>query len=217
MVVDPNEVARRRDSGTVVVCGSPRGMTSVVAYTLYELGLYLGARVGAKNYEDQDLLDLMPAASAPDHAGSLDTPAFRDAVALRDQSHERWGFKIPHAAAYVDQLEGLLRDVIFVVCLRNPVAVAQSVVNREPGMTFDAERLLEIGTRPIRTIQQLQTMNSPFIIVDMDAVRRMPGVYLEELSTQLGLKGDLASIKETISTPGYKAANERPGTTLQPQ
>ncbi len=27
---------------TLVVCGAPRGMTSLIAYTLYELGYFMG-------------------------------------------------------------------------------------------------------------------------------------------------------------------------------
>lgn len=219
MVVDPDRLSERVGQESLVVCGSPRGMTSLVAYALYECGYHLGDRIGAKNLEDQEILERLPAADSPENAASITSSDELSSIFnQRNARHERWGFKIPHSAAYVHQLESMLRRPVFVVCVRNPVAIAHSVIKREPDMTFTAERLFEISERPLRVINHLMEMQeSTFIMVDMDAVTRSPGVFLEEITGLLNIQGDLTRIKKAISTPGYKRPSEREGVTLQAQ
>ncbi|MCC3244759.1 hypothetical protein LG047_05395 [Methylocystis sp. WRRC1] len=197
---------------TLVVCGSPRGMTSAAAFSLFELGYFIGNRLGAKNFEDQDfLLEIPPRKTG--HAVNLsDRESFLSLLKERNLAHSRWGFKLPHATAYVDQLSALLRNPVFVVCVRNPAAVARSVVAREPKMSFTLPELLEIGLRPLQAINLLlDDGNCPLIILDMDEIRRAPGLFLKELSTVLKLSGDLTRVKEQLSMPGYKPGSPRPG------
>ena len=211
------ELEKRVGKETLVVCGSPRGMTSVVAFSLYELGLFLGHHLGAKNYEDQDFLQAIPP-KAYLKQNLTNRSDFNNLICSRNEKFQRWGFKLPRASEHVESLIDALRNPVFVVCVRNPMAVARSVSNREPHFNGDLTKLFNIGTSYFQAIDVLLADNSvPSIFIDMDMVQRQPGVFLQEISAALKLKGNLKEIRDQISRQGYQESKPRDGIVFKKQ
>jgi hypothetical protein len=201
---------------TLVVCGSARGMTSLVAYTLYSLDYFIGERIGSINYEDRDIKKAMPNVRGEHNIKALmHHDPFLQLVASRNYEHARWGFKLPYATFYIDQLRTLLRNPVFVICVRNPVAVARSSFQKHPDKNFTFETLFGKGIRPIRAIEKLMhsEMNG-LIILDMDEVRAKPDRFLAEFTKLLQIEADTRSIESAIADASYKESPAKQGVTF---
>lgn len=204
-------LAARVGTETLVVCGAPRGMTSLVAYSLYQMGYFLGDDLNPRNYEDNDVLNAMPPARWFYYRQIDKRPQFRDLVARRNQNHLRWGFKLPHATGHVPGLIRALRNPVFVVCVRNPVAVARSVANRERPFNGRLRTLHNIGISYLPALDTLlKSRTVPTVMINMDAVEHSPGIFLKELTGALELTGDLDAIKARIKVKGYKEITSPP-------
>jgi hypothetical protein len=194
---------------TLVVCGSERGMTSLVAFCLYNTGYFIGEFLGPDNHEDLEFMAAIPHPSQqvrPLAKGRLPT-----LIEKRNLAHERWGFKLPRAAFHVRELDPLLRNPVFVVCVRNPVSVAKSILARE-AKGFELLHLMSIARRPFDAIEAVITETAaPLLIVDMDQVSRSPGVFVNEIAAALRLEGDFSEIGRAISQSGYKRSAARDG------
>ncbi|SFD64594.1 hypothetical protein [Roseivivax sediminis] len=215
LVTNPGLLASVVGTETLVVGGPARGMTTVVSYSLYELGCFIGANLQMHNLEDLDMMRALPSRTLfkrPLHRRK----AFRKLVEERNGSHTRWGFKLPRAAQYFHEMPDLLRNPVFVLCVRNPVAICRSVVKRDASVQGDinaAYRNAKLWVPAMDFLMESDTV--PAIIIDMDEVRRDPRVFLEELTRTLQLSGDLDAISQKLSAPGYKRAEERPGVTMR--
>ena len=208
----PNRFFDMRDRATTVVCGSQRGNTSAVAYALYNMGFFLGEQIGSRNYEDIDILNLLP---DPALKAKFDEAEFSDMVAARNEKYERWGFKIPHASGYIPELAKILRDPVFVICFRNPAGVMRSIINRETSR-FRIEAMLRVAARPLEAARAVNVTSAPALLIDTDAVIRNPEVFVQEISELFQLENDPA-IVEGLSSPGYKPSPPRDGVTLRNQ
>jgi len=115
-VVFLSDAERTRPQRTFVTFGTPRGGTTMVAGILRLLGLWIGEDL-PNNGEDQAFnLDT----HRDDPEGFIARlPA---EVAARDARHDRWGWKYPRAAIYLDDLLGRLRAPSLIVVLRDPLA-----------------------------------------------------------------------------------------------
>jgi hypothetical protein len=196
------------------ICGSQRGNTSIVGYALYNCGYFLGERIGSLNYEDADVLKLIP---DPASMVQFSEETFSEFVGARNAKHERWGFKLPHASGYVLELSSLLRHPVFLMCFRNPVGILRSISEREQ-KRIPIERMLSIAARPAcAALELVQATEAPVILIDTDRAAETPGVFLEELCKAMALSGDLVAIRNAISKRGYKRSLPREGVTLLPQ
>lgn len=209
LVHRPDRLDQIIGTETLVVCGSERGMTSLVAFFLFNTGYFIGEYLGPDNHEDLEFMSAIPHPSQqlrPLGEGRL--PAL---IEKRNNAHERWGFKLPRAAFHVKDLDRLLRNPVFVVCVRNPVAVAKSILARE-AKGFELRHLMSIARRPFDAIEEVITGTAaPLVIVDMDQVSRSPDAFVNEMTTVLRLQGDLAKISQIISQSGYKRSAPRDG------
>ncbi|WP_374302943.1 hypothetical protein [Paracoccus sp. (in: a-proteobacteria)] len=217
MIVNDEVLGERLGQETLVVCGSPRGMTSLVAFFLYESGYFIGNTLGAKNFEDQEVLKLVPPAEIT-KAPLVERPGFAELVQNRNETHARWGFKLPHASGHVEALKASLRSPVFVFCVRNPVATARSIVRYEAQHSFTAGRLMDIATRHFAgLVAMCNDSETPSIFIDMEAVKQHPAVFMDELAKALRLPAPTAALRDKISTRGYKTAEPRDGITFKPQ
>jgi hypothetical protein len=186
---------------TLVICGPGRGGTSVVAYVLRRAGYYLGEELGSENHEDLDIL-----------AAIRNRSQMKTIIAGRNQQHKRWGFKIPLAVNHIHWLVDVLRNPIFLVAFRNPVAIAKSLVRRDEryadttlyklGSAFEhGLHKMELGAA------QVLIAEAPSILIDVDAargnasrlVRDLTSVFVPDVSEELA-----RAIASDIGAPGYK-------------
>ena len=202
---------------TLVVTGAPRGMTSLVAFSLYECGYFLGESLGAKNFEDQDFVKAIKPLELSKKP-LRDNKLLLDLIAKRNLEYQRWGFKLPHAGSRINELKTLLRNPVFVICIRNPLSTAKSILKYEPKRTFTASQLLDIGTRYYTILFKIaETNESPAILVNMESASRSPDSFLVELSSILSLPRPDNKLSCKLAIPGYKTATPRSGVTFIPQ
>lgn len=214
MVVNPDKLARVVGSETLIVTGPARGMTSAVALTLYELDYFIGANLQMHNLEDQDMLRALPSREIFRRHLRYRKP-FRAIVEKRNAAHSRWGFKLPRATHYISEMPELLRNPVFVLCTRNPVAVCRSVMKREPDVKGGLSAAYRNAKQWVPAMDYLMRSKAvPSLILDMDCVQRVPNVFIQEFSRALQLSGDFESIVKKISKPGYKRVKEREGVTM---
>ncbi|WP_136441738.1 sulfotransferase [Pacificoceanicola onchidii] len=200
---------------TLVVCGAPRGMTSAVAFTLYNMGYFLGDILGPVNYEDMEFMDALPLPSSK--TAEPETGPLPDLIARRNAAHLRWGFKLPRATFHIETLNRLLRNPVFIVCVRNPVAVEKSMSKRS-NRPFEYKRFLQESKRPLDAIDAvLSGTDAPLLIIDMDQVGRDPDAFVEEFSELLGVDTDCSAIAEQLAAKGYKSSEQRDGVRFMMQ
>jgi len=182
---------------TVVIVGSQRGGTSMVAGTVREMGINLGPRLGL-NHEDPQFL-------------RQDVDYIRSMIRERNASLDTWGWKMPHTIDYIDQIEADLRNPHLIVVWRNPLAVAVSQTNRSDadihtGLAFSANRISAM-------VEKIQSLQSPILLVNydqaikdkegfIDSVAKFVGVDVSEEMRQncLGFIDPKAGYKQVSST-----------------
>jgi hypothetical protein len=200
IVVWPGDLARVLGNETLVICGPGRGGTSIISYILLSLGYYLGEGLEA-NHEDRDIL------------AAIGLPSRMEAiVADRNLRYQRWGFKIPIAVHHVDWLASALRNPVFLVVFRNPVAIAKTVLKRDPTFTGAGPRnlvtALEHGFRKMELGTQVVMTRAPSILIDVDAARGTPEQLVRDLVSLFAPNTSdevVEAIADEIGAAGYKS------------
>jgi hypothetical protein len=186
---------------TLVICGPTRGGTSVAAYVMLKLGYFLGDHLNQGNHEDLKIL-----------AAMNDRVLMTAIIANRNQRLNRWGFKIPEASHHAEWLAGALRNPIFLVVFRNPVAISKTILKRDPAVNSDLAGLawtFQHGLRSMEAGTQVLMTEAPAILFDVDAARGTPELVIRDLASLFALSASEQTIEEIareIRVGGYKSA-----------
>ena len=180
---------------TIIVSGAARSGTSMVAAALDAAGLWLGDRLDGACFEDVDLACVAerPLAwhrrlermlTAPKHWRSalrgFDLDGLGAEVARRDTIQERWGFKRPNVLQRLGR-DGLalFREPRVILCLRDPVALAQRSVIAD-GVTLD-EALRNARRQVDAAMAIAQTIDCPTLLVSFEKAKAHRDGFLSEL------------------------------------
>jgi len=113
---------------TIVITGTPRGGTTMVAECLRALGLPIGVNgpaTGSRfNLEDPEFQALLGRESP----GEIDLPSLRALALRRKLDHRVWGFKLPMALNSLPILEQELHGPQFILIFRDAIAVSSREV-----------------------------------------------------------------------------------------
>lgn len=205
-IVYADRLKERVGGETLVVTGSPRGGTSAIAYALLGCDYFLGDRLGVKNHEDRDMISVFDMDSRRKRRAE-----FARLAAARNAAHGRWGFKLPKAALFLDEIAAATRNPIALIVTRNPLAVGRSIVGRGPSFPKGPDGLLKAVTlaaeRMAAAAKSAQAASMPSILVDFDQFRSDTRANIAFLADTLRLEVDgqrLDEIATAIETPGYK-------------
>lgn len=125
VVGDPSPPQGER---TIVITGTPRGGTTMVAGCVGTLGVPIGVSIPAGeesyNLEDPEFQSVLHRESP----GEIDLAALRALIVRRNSAHQVWGFKLPMALNSLPILEQELRNPRFVLVFRDPLAVSSHEV-----------------------------------------------------------------------------------------
>lgn len=170
------------ENKTIVVLGFARGGTSLISGMLREFGVFMGENAHALKHE----IDLF-------HENDS-SQTIIDRVEDLDKQHKMWGWKSPRAVFFVDKLACYLSNPHFIIALRNPIAVCQSVGrhNKLP---------MEVTMRDIAPVfSAIAEFTSrcpyPLALFNFDEVGDSPRQLVEDLREFLGISdpdGTLAS------------------------
>lgn len=183
-------------SPTIIVSGAARSGTSMVAAALDAAGLWLGNNLDGACFEDVDLAfaterRLPPhrraarMASAPHLWRSalkgLDMAGLAVALAARDAHYAAWGFKRPNVLQRLGR-DGLalFRNPKIVLCLRDPVALAQRSVIAD-GVSMK-EAMRNARRQIDGAMRMAETLECPTLLVSFEKVKEDRQGFLAELS-----------------------------------
>lgn len=194
VITNPALLRERLGKETLLVTGSERGATSLVAYALLRLGYPMRADA-TPNHE---LNELVGSVGKPDEIIKI--------FARENRKQERWGFKLPSALQCLDWYVDNMRTPVVLVICRNPLAIYRSIDRHDKD--WEAGQLgLRRGLRHALTYlnaaQQAVDCDAPVVFLDIDLAQRKPEVFIREIATLFGLPFNEDVVRE-ISEPGYK-------------
>jgi O-antigen biosynthesis protein len=201
-------------SRAVVVLGMHRSGTSALARGMQSLGVYLGDNFldtrpdnPTGYWEDKTIVALNDRVLAAFGLHWEDVGLIRDSdwarpelVALRREALEYvraslaqrplWGFKDPRTIRVLPFWRHVFRDAdiaaSYLVAVRNPLSVAQSLLQRQAMPTIVAHRLWLVYVVPyLREVR-----DAKFAIIDYDEFLRAPRAQLERVAAMLELPHD---------------------------
>jgi hypothetical protein len=137
--------AARGPVGTVCLLGLPRGGTSMLAWMVAQLGIFMGESIHPSTGEDAAFLShegdraiFTEPAQAPRRAAFM--TGLAATIAARNAAHDVWGWKDPLAPYYLTEIAGQLRQPRLIIVARDLAAIAQREALEEPWL--DANALL---------------------------------------------------------------------------
>jgi hypothetical protein len=204
IVLHPDRLGAAVPHETLVITGSPRGGTSIVAYILLRAGYFLGRDMSALNHEDREI------------AGAFtEDNRLLTIIEARNREHQRWGFKFPKASMKLEWLASNLRNPVFVIVYRNPLAIARSIINRQPNFDrteIHLKRALERGLDRMTTATASSFRSQiPAIFIDIDDAIKRPAPFLSEFLSRLSVEVPVefvAKLAQEVAVPGYKKVGE---------
>ncbi|WP_341860892.1 hypothetical protein [Gymnodinialimonas sp. 57CJ19] len=134
-----------------------------------------------------------------DHARSI--------IAVRNASHDVWGWKFPNAGRYLQRIIGDIRAPQLVCVYRDPVPMAlRRAKTAAEASSFIATRL----RAQLRNTALVEELGAPCLMVSYEKAAAYPLVFLQELSAFLNLPLPV-HVEDIVSfmAPGtYKAPDE---------
>ena len=215
----------RSDAKAICVLGMHRGGTSAVTGVLHELGAFLGpaAHLMARRkdnpagfYEHQLLTDLndelLQALGGSWHAPPALDPGWERApqldglrVRARQRLHEDfadaplWAWKDPRTSLTLPFWRSLLPETKFVVCVRNPLDVARSLLTRDG---LDEATGIDLWLR--HTVAALAGISTMPLLVLYDELANDPSSEVARIAAFLKLDDTPAALARARS---HLAAN----------
>ena len=191
----------------------------MVAAALDAAGLWLGDHLDGASFEDVQLAYAIerkvslrrrpPRMARRPHlwraaARGLDTIGIAASIEQRNDNHSRWGFKRPNVLSHLGpQGLSMFRDPHMILCLRDPVALAQRSVIAD-GVTI--EEALKAAHRQVdRTMRAARRLQCPTLLVSFEKLKQDRDGFLDELFGFCGLK------IERSTYPAILAKVERAG------
>ena len=155
---------------TYVVLGLGRSGTSMVAGTLHNMGINMGESLG-HTYEDIELSNAFE---------NKDFSLVKNLISTRNEDHQQWGWKRPSAVNYIEEVEDLFDDVIFLVVWRDIFAIAN---RNKISMEYD---LLESMERSIKNYDKLlkfvMKTDKPLLLISYEKAMLKKDLFVNALS-----------------------------------
>lgn len=177
---------------TVIVLGTFRGGTSMVAQLLRELGVFMGEEFAPPDHEYDNVEDwefqevlhredlLIKENITTADFSAYEIRALRELIAKRNSQHALWGWKYPGTVIWClhASLAANLRNPHFMTVFRDPLAVFQHEVDKkciEPaGLRGQQGRSFRwIGLQNQRLIEHVVQSDAPHLLISYE--RAMTG------------------------------------------
>lgn len=189
---------RTDEPRTYVILGVARGGTSMVAGLTRMCGVWLGDDL-PHNHEDAAFnVDQLK------KAGADPVARMREAITERDAARDVWGWKYPHAGAYLEDLRDDLRNPHLVVVLRDPVAsTARNILYNDAEPLREVLRVHRTTTRNLDLVERW-AVPTLFVSYERGLARpfKLAGLLAEFLGTPAPT--DRAKVREFVQPGSYQ-------------
>lgn len=183
---------------TIVITGTPRGGTTMVAECLGTLGLPLGVTIPATdsrfNLEDPEFHALLGRESP----GEIDLESLRALALRRNLEHRVWGFKLPMALNSLPILERELRGARFILIFRDPIAVSSREVVAVGIEAVDAMRRTLIWQE--RMIDFVESAKAGCMLISYEKALQFPQITAGMLASWCGLEASEERLGQAAAT-----------------
>ena len=178
-------------SETVIIFGTTRGGTTMVAGAVHGFGYYLGKDL-LVNLEDENF-----AYQTDEH--------MKKTIAQRNRDHPLWGWKYPIAVEYLDRLLPFVRNPILIVVARDVAATACALTRWDNRDVSGA--LAEAITQGQRNLMLAIRHRLPTLYVSYEKASLNREVFLTEMGSFLGrsLAVDREKLLRFMSPGSYKS------------
>jgi hypothetical protein len=106
----------KRERGPVVIIGTARGGTSMIAGALEKLGVFMGERSSPPVFEDMTISEVME---------SKNFSIAKEIVKKYSESHSKWGWKRPSSIEYLDEVEKVFDSPAYIFIFKDIFSIAQ--------------------------------------------------------------------------------------------
>ncbi len=162
----------------VIITGSSRGGTSLIAVIFRVAGIHLGERLGA-NHED------------PRFHNSF-YPEFNRNRFIRhisEQAHTLWGFKLPKAALFLEEIDREMKEYspTYVFVFRSPLATALGEHYRGGNLSNNLHNSIIFYSKTAIFFKNHHD-NRNFILCDYSEIARDPVPFLKAIANGFGIR-----------------------------
>lgn len=180
------------DKRTLVVLGCYRGGTSAFAGLARLMGIFMGRTLGRTNSEDLEFHS-----AGADDLGVL--------IQSRNQRFDVWGFKHPGSVFHLDELRPHLRNPMFLVVFRDPLAIAQTELSF--GNYHFREALWRAQRHVEALVQFVNQCAEPMMVVSYERAIQQPAAAIRMMAGFIGKEvpeNELAKMSEFLSRQRYQ-------------
>ena len=187
---------------TFVVLGCPRGGTSLLAGALHATGINMGGFKTAQ-YEDKSFKIPPAEAKCDPNIESRLLPLIQE----RNSRHRLWGWKVPNAIYYINQIQHLLINPVFLFIYRDEEAIARSSAKHDrKAWWLHRRRLLEVArnhTKLVRDFEASLGDSAAKAVFRVEEIRQDIPNFLDHLETVLAPdKLDREAVRDFVSPSG---------------
>jgi len=185
-----NDVGRQ-DRETLIVFGSARGGTSMVAGCLAGMGVHMGNNI-PQNYEDPEFV-------------AQPIEAMKETIERKNTHHKKWGWKYPEAGKYLNELKDSVTNPRFIVVFRDLVAISNKQKNTNNVIYESA--LMANSLLIQQNIMLILSWQVPTLLVSYEKALSSNKDFLLELSKFSGsqLPEDTTELLEFMEPGKYKS------------
>lgn len=165
------KLSEERKFQTYVVLGLGRSGTSMVAGTLNNLGVFMGDNLG-HTYEDPKFSKLCE---------SKDFESVEKMIFEKNQAHMKWGWKRPSSINYINIIDDMFTDVVFLVVWRDIFSIAN---RNKISMEYDLFESMENSINSYKKLLSfVKKTNKPMVLISYEKAMLKKDVFVEVLSS----------------------------------
>jgi hypothetical protein len=177
------------ETATIIVVGLPRSGTSMVAATLLQLGVHIGAVKDSVVFEDVAIAEAIEVGNS-DKLSCL--------ILERNQKHKIWGFKRPEAYKQLDLICRLCRNPRVVITFRDLLAIA---LRNNISMQIDATNSLPGLVDKYRSlVSAIERLKVPTLLLSYEKALQYPYEFVSELGLFCGVKASAGDLTKACAT-----------------
>lgn len=178
----------KRKNSPIVVVGTARGGTSMIAGALAKLGVFMGDRAAPPVYEDVRLSEAFE---------KKDDESIKSITSEYSINHERWGWKRPSSINYLEYVEKQIDSPSYIFVFKDILSIAQ---RNSISMLSDILPSMEGALKQYGScLNFLKNGNHHAMLVSYDKAVTSPAILIDSLIEFCQITPSREQISDAIS------------------
>jgi len=186
------------DTATIAATGLGRSGTTMLARTMFEIGVPMWDRLTPQSCEDKLIQTQIK---------GRDLDAFSELCKTRNAQTPRWGFKCPALRNQMSDTAPLMTSPRFIVVFRDMLAVSMRNNLSIGSELFEALDRAETGYR--KMVQEIKKLDAPVLLISYEKALQHPIYFVQSVADFCGYSveshqaGNIAESAVRNSDPRY--------------